>query len=154
MNNAVWQLFHSLRIPVINQPFGYFLIILTEYPGKCLLLRERTKIISMYSLSGLGISSNLIGSLSGNNNNYWALFPPWGFNDVWSTQNKMASMNSCFGMSIKSTLNGFHPQMLKTECCWNHFVCLHVSNFCHGLGYFFVSLTAMSFFYYYYFFIF
>ena len=44
-------------------------------------------------LSDLGVSSNLIGSLSRSN---WALFTPYGVNNAWSKQNKMAGVNSRF----------------------------------------------------------
>ena len=47
----------------------------------------------MYSLSDLGFSSNLIGSIPQSN---WALFTPYGVNNAWSKQNKMAGVNSRF----------------------------------------------------------
>ena len=50
-------------------------------------------IISIYSLSDLGVSNNLIGSLSQSN---WALFTPYGVNNSWSKQNEMAGVNSRF----------------------------------------------------------
>ena len=49
--------------------------------------------ISIYSLSGLGVSSNLIGSLSRSN---WALFTPYEVNNAWSKQNEIASVNPLF----------------------------------------------------------
>ena len=47
----------------------------------------------IYSLSDLGASSNLIGSLSQSN---WALFTPYGLNNTWSKQKKMVDVNSRF----------------------------------------------------------
>ena len=48
----------------------------------------------------------------------------WEFNNVWYKQNKMASVNTCFKMAIKTTLNDFLLQMLRlsilefTSCSW------------------------------------
>ena len=68
-------------------------------------------VISIYSLSDPGISSNLIGSQSRSN---WALFTPWEMN-ACSKQNKMAGVDPHFEMSLKSTSNGFLLQMLKSS---------------------------------------
>ena len=70
----------------------------------------KNSIISIYSLGDLGVSSNLIASLSWNN---WALFTPFGVNNALSKQNKMAGINSHFKRSMKSTLNGFLQQMMR-----------------------------------------
>ena len=48
---------------------------------------------SIYSLSDLGVSSNLIGSLS---RSKWASFTPCGVNNAWSKQNEVAGVNSRF----------------------------------------------------------
>ena len=46
----------------------------------CTLFTEKMiYLFSMYSLSDLGVSSNLIGSLSRSN---WALFTPYGVNNA------------------------------------------------------------------------
>ena len=45
-------------------------------------------ILVLYSLSDIGISNNLIGLLSWNNN-YCALFTLQGVNNGWIKQNKM-----------------------------------------------------------------
>ena len=61
--------------------------------------------ISIYSLSDLGVSSNLIGSLSRSN---WALFTRCEVNNAWSKQNKMAGVNSRFATISEA-------EILKTQ---------------------------------------
>ena len=53
--------------------------------------------IIIYSLSDFGVSSNLIGPQSRSN---WALFTPYGMNNAWSKQNKMAGVNRRFATII------------------------------------------------------
>ena len=50
-----------------------------------------TDMISVYTLTGLGVSSNLIGSLTPGN---WAWFTPQGVNNAWSKQNRIVGLNS------------------------------------------------------------
>ena len=66
--------------------------------------------IYICSLSVLGVSSNQIGLLPWGNS---ALFTHQGLNNAQSKWNKMASVNLCFEMSIKSTVNGFVLQMSR-----------------------------------------
>ena len=54
-----------------------------------------------YSLSDLGVSSNLIGLLSQSN---WALFTPYAVNNGWSKQNKMAGVNLRFATISKAEI--------------------------------------------------
>ena len=60
---------------------------------------------------------------------FWAIWLVWYFwiehyNNMWSKQNKLASVNACFKIAIKSILNGFLLPMLRlsilefTSCSW------------------------------------
>ena len=66
------------------------------------MILRRIALKGVYSLSNLGISSNLIGSLSSKR----VLLTPWGVN-AWSKLNKMESVNSAFVKSMKSILSSF-----------------------------------------------
>ena len=73
--------------------------------------------ISIYSLSDLGGSSNLIGSISRTN---WTLFTLLGVNNAWSKKNKMAGVTWS-----KWTLYGFLVHIFEVEFCRDHFVCVY-----------------------------
>ena len=79
--------------------------------GRYLNVWNNTSIymFSIYTLSDLGVSSNLIGSLSLANEHYsppteWIMHKP--------NKNKMAGVNLRFARSIKSIFNGFLLKML------------------------------------------
>ena len=68
-----------------------------------------TKHFSIYTLSDLGVLSNLIGSLSLANEHY---SPPTEWIMRKPNKNKMVGVNSRFARSIKSIFNGFLLKML------------------------------------------
>ena len=69
----------------------------------------RLLLISIYTLSDLGVLSNLIGSLSLANEHY---SPPTEWIMRKPNKNKMASVNSCFASVSESIFNGFLLKML------------------------------------------
>ena len=72
-------------------------------------LFQKIKKISIYTLSVLGVLSNLIGSLSLANEHY---SPPTEWIMRKPNKNKMAGVNAWIERSIKSTFNGFLLKML------------------------------------------
>ena len=73
--------------------------------------------ISIYTLSDLGVLSNLIGSLSLANERY---SPPTKWIMRKPTKNKMAGVNSRFA----SVSNRF-LMVSFWKCCWDHWVCIY-----------------------------
>jgi len=70
-------------------------LVMSDHKQPWIMTKRNTTSVSIYSISDLGVSSNLIGSLSRSN---WALFTPYGVNNAWSQQNKMAGVNSRFAI--------------------------------------------------------
>ena len=84
---------------IANQIHGFTI----DY-GKCILIH-----ISIYTLSDLGVLSNLIGSLSLANEHY---SPPTEWIMRKPNKNKMAGVNSRFASVSESIFNGFLLKML------------------------------------------
>ena len=72
-------------------------------------MQSRLSFISIYTLSDLGVLSNLIGSLSLANEHY---SPPTEWIMRKPNKNKMAGVNAWIERSIKSIFNGFLLKML------------------------------------------
>ena len=73
------------------------------------LVKLRISCVSIYTLSDLGVLSNLIGSLSLANEHY---SPPTEWIMRKPNKNKMASVNSRFASVSESIFNGFLLKML------------------------------------------
>ena len=48
MHHAIWQLVDAVRVAVYHQYFGYLLIVLAEYSGKCFLQYEISYLLVKY----------------------------------------------------------------------------------------------------------
>ena len=89
---------------------GYFVVI---YNNKIICTKNFIKVeiytFSIYTLSDLGVLSNLIGSLSLANEHY---SPPTEWIMRKPNKNKMAGVNSYFASVSESIFNGFLLKML------------------------------------------
>ena len=101
--------------------------------------------VSIYSLSDLGVSCNLIGSLSRSN---WALFTPYGVNNAWSKQNKMAGVNSRFATISEAEILKIHedaaPENTRKatkKCCCHKKVLLSIYSISINSGRIFASIS-------------
>jgi len=86
---------------------AFWLVDFSYWPSDC--LSRVINIFSIYTLSDLGVSSDLIGSLSLANEHY---SPPTEWIMRKPNKNKMAGVNSRFATSIKSIFNGLLLKML------------------------------------------
>ena len=78
-------------------------------------------VFSIYTLSNLGVVSNLIGcSLSLANEHY---SPPTEWIMRKPNKNNMARVKAWIERSIKSLMVSFW------KCCWDHFLCIYENNY-------------------------
>ena len=79
------------------------------YSNACIVIMTSISLISIYTLSDLGVLSNLIGSLSLANEHY---SPPTEWIMRKPNKNKMAGVNSRFASVSELIFNGFLLKML------------------------------------------
>jgi len=104
-------------------------LVMSDHKQPWIMTKRNTTSVSIYSISDLGVSSNLIGSLSRSN---WALFTPYGVDNAWSKQKqngpcKLAFRHHQWSGNIENPKRCCirkHKEGHK-KCCWDHLVSIY-----------------------------